>query len=118
MRDLYQRFELRHAGDNFVQRDNDFGRPDAIFFERHEFDETHDDVFFAREDAEGNDLVFVESAEQHTIDLHRIETGTAGGANAGENALISVRYARDAGEEGWINGVQADFYKVEARIFL
>src|SRR2546423_4198911 len=90
MRDLYQRLELRHAGDDFVERDNDFRRPDAIFFERHEFDEAHDDVFFAREHAEWDDLVFVESAQQNTIDLHRVETGTAGGADAGPHAFKSL----------------------------
>src|SRR5712672_1144347 len=117
MGDFYQRFELRHAGDDFIESDDDFGRPDAIFFERHEFDEAYDYVFFAREYAEGNDLVFVESAEQNTIYFHWIEADTAGGANAGEHAFESVGHAGDAGEEFRVDGVHTDGDAVETGVF-
>ena len=35
--------------ENLIQRDHDVGRPHAIFFQRHEFDEADHDAFFAGE---------------------------------------------------------------------
>ncbi len=71
VRDFNQRTVLGHAGENFVERDNSVRRPGASFFERHEFDEAHGDAFFAREHAEGDDLIFVETAHQHAIYFQR-----------------------------------------------
>ena len=93
---------------NFVERDYRVRRPDAVFFERHEFDEADDHAFFAREHAERDDLVFVESAHQHAVDLHRPQTRAAGCANAGQHVVVSVGHARDAGEAVGIDRVHAD----------
>ncbi len=54
-----QRHERQYAADalnDFAQRNHDFRRPEAAFFERHELDEAHDDVFFAGEAGEAFDF--------------------------------------------------------------
>ena len=96
--DLAQRHELSHARENFVERDHDLRRPHAIFFQRHELDEAHEHAFFAREAAEGGDLVVIEAAQQNAIDLHRIQPGALRGANSCQHALVGVGHAGDAGE--------------------
>ena len=84
------------------------GRPGAAFFERHEFDEAHGDAFFAREHAEGDDLVFVEAAHQHAVHFQRPQPGAARGANAGEHVIVSVGHAGDAGEAVGIDRVHGN----------
>ena len=44
-------------------------------FKRHDFDEPDDDAFLAEKLREGNDLVVVESAQQHAIYLDLVEAG-------------------------------------------
>src|SRR5256885_10887031 len=49
MRNFDQRTISRHAIENFIERHNHFRRPHPVFFEGHEFDETHNHAFFAGE---------------------------------------------------------------------
>src|SRR5437868_12638224 len=70
-RDLTQRHEVGHPTDDLLEGHDNFRRPDAIFFQRHEFDETDDDILFAGEAAKGGNLVIVEAAHEDAIDLHR-----------------------------------------------
>jgi hypothetical protein len=108
VRDFDQRPVLGHAGQDFVERDHRRGRPGAAFFERHEFDEAHGDAFFAGEHAEGDDLIFVEAAHEHAVHFQGPESGAAGGADAGEDVVVSVGDAGDAGEAVGIDGVHGD----------
>ena len=85
-----------------------FGRPDAVLFQRHELDEAHDHAFFAREHAEGNDLIFVESAQQHAIHFHRPQARTPRRADARQHVVKSIGNARDAGKAVGIHSVHAD----------
>src|SRR5206468_7069390 len=89
MRNFDQRTVLRHTVQNFVQCDDCCRHPRATFLKRHELDEANDDTFFAGEHAEGNDLVFVEAAHQHTIHFERPETGAARGTNSGEHVIVA-----------------------------
>ncbi len=41
---------------DFFEGNDDFRRPEAAFFEGHELDESHDNVFFAGEPGESYDL--------------------------------------------------------------
>src|SRR5579859_6544210 len=45
--------------DDFLQRNDYIGGPQAIFFEGHELDKTNDHAFFSREPGEGDDLIVV-----------------------------------------------------------
>src|SRR3982074_1612885 len=49
IRQLAHRTELVQSFQDFIHRNDYIGRPDAVFFERHEFDETDHDAFFPRE---------------------------------------------------------------------
>src|SRR4051812_5781640 len=77
-----QRLPCRERSHDFIERDYHFGVPDAIFLERHEFDEAHYQTLLARELRELDDLILVEAAQQHAIYLHGIETCSLGRANA------------------------------------
>ena len=93
---------------DFIERNHRLRRPRAAFFQRHEFDEAHGDAFFAREHAEGNDLVFVEAAHEHAVHFQRPESGAACGADAGEHMVVSVGHARDAREAVGIDRVHGN----------
>ena len=87
------RGQCRAAGMKFamllkdlIERDDDVRRPDAIFFQRHEFDEADHDAFFAGEARRSHDLIFIEAAQQNAIDFHRFQTDAFGGANAREHS--------------------------------
>src|SRR5664280_3651195 len=67
--DFAQRHELGHAAHDLVEGHDDLRRPDAAFFQRHEFDEADGNAFLARKAAEGSDLIVVEAAQEHAIDL-------------------------------------------------
>src|SRR5579864_5772322 len=71
VRNFDERPVLGYARQNFVECHNGRGRPDAVFFERHELDEADDDAFFAGEHSEGDDLVFVEATQEDAVDLDR-----------------------------------------------
>src|SRR3981189_1422636 len=96
VRNLLQRQILRHARENLIERNHNFRSPNAILFERHEFDEAHHYPLFPRELPKVNDLIFIEAAQQHAIDLYRIEPRLPGCANSRQHALVSIRHARDA----------------------
>src|SRR5258708_2576545 len=68
MRNFHQRPILSHAAEDFFKRNNNIGRPDALFLERHELDEAHNNTLFACEQAKGNNLVFVETPHYYAID--------------------------------------------------
>src|SRR5579863_2943109 len=108
VRDFDQRTVLGHAGQDFVERDHRRGRPGAAFFEWHEFDEAHGDAFFAGEHAEGDDLIFVETAHEHAVHFQGPESGAAGRADAGEDVVVPVGHAGDAGEAVGIDGVHGN----------
>ena len=61
--------------------------------ERHELDEAHARPCVASERGEVDDLVVVDAALEHDVDLHRVEPGLLGGVDAVEHA----RRARRAG---------------------
>src|SRR6185312_3842869 len=107
MRNFHQWPVFAHAVQDLIERDHGIGRPDPVFFERHELDEAHHHAFFAREHAERDDLVFVESAHQHAVDFHRPQTHAAGFTDTGQHVVISVRHAGDAGEAVGIDRVHA-----------
>src|SRR5262245_58333128 len=69
MPNLYKRAIFGHAMENLIKSDHCFRSPDTVFFEWHEFDEAHDYAFFAREHAEGDDLIFIEAAHKNAVDL-------------------------------------------------
>src|SRR5271165_2608936 len=72
MLDLAQRHEVGHAANHFVESDDDLGRPDSVFLQRHEFDKADDDALFAGKATETGDLVVVEAAKKNTIHLDRV----------------------------------------------
>ena len=85
--------------------------------QRHELNEADNYSLFAREHAKGNNLVFIKAAQQHTIDLHRIEAGAARCPDSCQNAFISVGNAGDAGEAFGIDRVHADGDAIETGVF-
>src|SRR5262249_18988691 len=103
-----ERLELRELGDDLIERHHDLRAPHAIFFERHELDEADDYAFVAGEFAELDDLIFIEAAQQNTIDLHRIESSASGRPNSGEDIFIAVAHPRDARKLLPVRGVHAD----------
>src|ERR1035441_8048976 len=112
--DFAQLHELGHAAHNFVEGHDDLRRPHAVFFQRHEFDETDGDAFLAREAAKGGDLIVVEAAHQDTVDLHGAEPGTLRGADSGQHAFVAVGHARNAREFSGIDGVHRYRYPRQA----
>src|ERR1700730_10631321 len=74
VRNLFQRQILRHARENFIERTHNFRSPDAVLFERHEFDEAHDYPLCPRYLSKVNDLIFIEAAQEHAIDFYGIES--------------------------------------------
>src|SRR5271165_3970468 len=72
-----ERAVLGHARQDFIERDYGRGRPGSSFFERHELDEAHGHVLFAGEHAEGDNLIFVESAHQDAVHFDGSEPGAA-----------------------------------------
>src|ERR1017187_6209510 len=90
MSNLAQRHELSHAAHNFVEGHDDLRRPNAAFFQRHEFDETDGNAFLACKAAEGSDLIVVEAAQEHAIDLDWAEPGALCSADSGKHAFVAV----------------------------
>jgi len=108
MREFNQRSILRHAGQDLIQRNHGFWRPDAVFFKRHEFDKADNDSFFTSEHAERNDLIFVKAAHQNAIDFYRPKSAVASSAHACQHVIEAARDASDAGETVGIDSVHAD----------
>ncbi len=106
--------DAANALDDFGDRYDDFGRPEAAFLERHEFDKPDHDGFTAGEVGEAFDLVVVEAAEQDAVNLERSEAGFAGGAHAAQNGVEAAWDAGDALESGRVHRVHADSDAMEA----
>src|SRR5258708_21055882 len=93
---LLQRQILRHARENLIERNHNFRSPNAVLFERHEFDESHYHALFPRELFEVNDLIFIEAAQQHAIDFYRIKPRPPGCADSSQHALEATPHGPDA----------------------
>src|SRR5580700_7522968 len=89
-------------------------RPGAVGVERHEFDEAHDQVAFAREFRERLHFVVVQAADQHGVHFYRTQARGLGGVNASHH-LIESFCARDAFEFFVVERVEAYVDAVEAR---
>jgi len=112
--------EGQHAADaiyDFSQRNDDAGRPQAAFFQRHEFNKAHHDIFMTGEVSKAFDLVVIEAAQQDAIDLERRETSSASGADAAQHGFKATGNASDALECRRIDGVHADGDALQARGF-
>ena len=109
--------ELAQAVDHFTDGDNGGGGPEAVFLQRHEFDEADDDAFFAGETGKSRNLLLVEAAQQHAVHLDRVQAGAFGGADSAEHLLEAVGNAGDAGEGRGIDRVHADGDAGESCIF-
>src|SRR5579859_2896297 len=81
---LSQWLPCRERLHDLIKCDNDLRAPDAVFLERHELDEANDDTFIPRKLCELDDLIFIETAQQHTIHFHRIETNFPCRTNSGK----------------------------------
>src|SRR5262249_37451578 len=92
-------------------------RPHAVFFQRHELDEADHHAFLAGKAGKFHDLVVIEAAQEHAVDLHGLEACALGGANAGQHFLVSVGNAGDAGELGGMDGVHACGGAAQSGIF-
>ena len=108
MRDFDQWPIFIHAAYDFFQRDHGIRSPHPIFLQRHEFDEAHDNAFFASEHAKRNDLIFVEAAHQDTVHFHWPEPSAPRRTNSSEDSLISIRNSCNAGKAIGINGIHTD----------
>ena len=64
-----------------------------------------------------NDLIFIEAAQQHAIDFHRIEPRPPRRAHSRQHALVSIRHARDARKSLRIHRVHADRNAVKPSVF-
>src|ERR1700675_3816585 len=117
VRNLLQREILRHARENLVERNYNFRSPNAIFLQRHEFDEAHHHSLFPRELSKVNDLILIEAAQQHAIDFYRIEPRLPRCAYSRQHALVSIRHTRDARKSFGIHRVHAHRHAVESRVF-
>src|SRR5262249_19529994 len=112
-----QRYQGAYGADTRLQlviADHRVGGPGAVFLERHELDEAQDGGFATGEFNEGNDLIIVETAEQHAIHLHRTEAGGLRSSNTREDAVIAAGYAGDAGEYVRVDRVHGDSHAGEA----
>src|SRR5882757_9979692 len=72
IRKLANGAELIELFQNFVHRHHHLGRPHAVLFQRHEFDETDDNAFLAGKAGKLDDLIFIESAQKNAVDLDRL----------------------------------------------
>ncbi len=98
VRNFHQRLELRHPLQDLLQPHHDLRRPHPVFFQRHEFDKAHDNVFVARELAKPSDLSVVEPAQQHAIHFDRIQSRPLRCPDSRQHILETVGHARDARE--------------------
>src|SRR5882724_3947001 len=81
--------ELVQLFQDLVHGDHDVRRPYAILFQRHELNKAHHHAFFTREAGELNNLIFIKAAQQHAVDLDRLQSGALGRANSGQDAFIA-----------------------------
>src|SRR3954468_10257294 len=98
MFDLDQRTELLHLFEDLIERDHHFRRPHPVFFQRHELDEAQHHAFVTCKFSEGDDLIFVETAQQNTVHFYRRESRSFRGANARQALFVAIVDTSDAGE--------------------
>ena len=110
----HKRHHAADAVDDFIEGDDDLRRPQTAFFERHELDETHHDIFFAGETGESLDFVIVESAKQNAVDFERSQACVACRANSGDHLVEASGNARDAFEGRSVYCVHADGDAIQA----
>jgi hypothetical protein len=111
-----ERKRAADAVDNFAERDDDLGGPEAALFKWHELDEADDDIFLAGESGKAFDLVVIEAAQEHAVDFEGREAGSAGGANTSENLGKAAFDAGNSLECSGVDGVHADCHAVEAGV--
>src|SRR5260221_12341623 len=117
IRKLAHGAELIKLFQNFVHRHHHLGRPHAVLFQRHEFDETDNDAFVTGKAGKLDDLIFIEAAEKHAVDLDRLQPCALGGTDARQHAVISIWDAGDASKFFSIDGVHTDGGAPKAGIF-
>ena len=66
------------------------GAPGAGGVERHELDEAHTHATLAAVGGEVDDLVVVDAAHDHAVDLHRVEAGVERGVDPGQDPVQVV----------------------------
>ena len=98
---------------DFGGGDHRVASPGAVGIERHEFDEAHDQIAFARKCGEGFHFVVVEAADQHRVYFYRAEARGLSGVNTSHH-LIESFGARDALEFIAVERIEADVDAVEA----
>src|SRR5579884_396283 len=108
IRKLADGTKQRQLFHDFIHGYHYLPRPDAILFQRHEFNKADHNAFFTREAGELNDLVFIEPAEQDAIDLDRFQSGALGSTDSGENALIAIWDTSDARKFLCVHRIHAD----------
>ena len=111
--DRDERQLARDALSDLFESDNDLGRPEAAFLERHELDEADDDVFLTRKTCEPLNFSVVESAEKDAVDFDGSQSGGFGRTDPGEYLFKTAGHPGDAFEGRRIDGVHADGDSVE-----
>src|ERR1700742_4042710 len=112
----HKRAEAVQFFDHLRERHNYIRRPQAIFFQGHELDKTNNHAFVSREAGEGDDLVVIEAAQQHAVDLDRPQPGALCGAQPGQHFLKAARHTGNTGEGYRVDRVHADRDAVEASL--
>src|SRR5262249_27320236 len=108
VRKLAYRTELIQLLENLVHCDHHVGRPHAVLFEWPGLDEANHYAFGTREFRKLDDLVFVEAAQKHAVDLHRFQAHALGFTDARQHAVIAIVYTRDTRELFGVHCVHAD----------
>ena len=100
-----------------MQRDDALHRPGAGFVEGHVFNKTDDRAGLAGEVSKGNDLVVVETAHQHAVDLDGAKSGRLRFPDACEHTVKAAGHAGDGGKLHGVDRVHADGDAAEAGVF-
>ena len=95
-------------------RHHHVARPCAVRVQRHEFDEAHHDVFFAREFREGFHFVVVQPAHQHRIHFHRTQRRSLRRLDSRDHIVESLG-ARHLLEFFAVQRIEADVDAIQAR---
>ncbi len=88
--------------------------PGAVGIERHEFDEAHDQVAFARKYSEGFHFVVIQAAHQYGVHFYGTQARTLRGVNTGHHC-VECFGARHALEFFAVERIKADVDAVKAR---
>ena len=101
-----------NAAIDFGGGDHRVASPGAVGIERHELDEAHDQVAFARELGEGFDFVVIEAAHQHGVHFYGPKTRSLRGVDTCHH-LVESFCAGDAFEFFAVERIEADVDAVE-----